>query len=160
MPKNRPSAMIVLYTRRSLWANFGTLTSEWGNITLPDFGTSPCNAGSFVSTSSTNFRFPSKMVFARRRKRGQRWSAHVDRKSTRLNSSHLVISYAVFCLKKQPRHGAVLGTPRRLNGPAHPQQPQHHRQDHQRRQQAATHTQRQAQSQPRQAALGRKHQRA
>src|SRR5256885_13115696 len=25
-----------------------------------------------------------------------------DRKSTRLNSSHLVISYAVFCLKKQP----------------------------------------------------------
>src|SRR5256885_8355800 len=26
-----------------------------------------------------------------------------DRKSTRLNSSHLVISYAVFCLKKKPR---------------------------------------------------------
>src|SRR5256885_13160757 len=25
-----------------------------------------------------------------------------DRKSTRLNSSHLVISYAVFCLKKKP----------------------------------------------------------
>src|SRR5262245_64039836 len=25
---------------------------------------------------------------------------HVDRKSTRLNSSHLGISYAVFCLKK------------------------------------------------------------
>src|SRR5256885_6915782 len=28
-------------------------------------------------------------------------SAHTDRKSTRLNSSHLVISYAVFCLKKK-----------------------------------------------------------
>src|SRR5256885_11492835 len=27
--------------------------------------------------------------------------ADVDRKSTRLNSSHLVISYAVFCLKKK-----------------------------------------------------------
>src|SRR5256885_7380418 len=27
--------------------------------------------------------------------------APVDRKSTRLNSSHLVISYAVFCLKKK-----------------------------------------------------------
>src|SRR3712207_7098225 len=26
---------------------------------------------------------------------------HVDRKSTRLNSSHANISYAVFCLKKQ-----------------------------------------------------------
>src|SRR5256885_7262836 len=29
--------------------------------------------------------------------------AAVDRKSTRLNSSHLVISYAVFCLKKKHR---------------------------------------------------------
>src|SRR5688500_19823664 len=27
--------------------------------------------------------------------------AETDRKSTRLNSSHLVISYAVFCLKKK-----------------------------------------------------------
>src|SRR5436190_17795423 len=31
---------------------------------------------------------------------------HLDRKSTRLNSSHTVISYAVFCLKKKkPQHG-------------------------------------------------------
>src|SRR5262245_26545442 len=29
------------------------------------------------------------------------WSIHRDRKSTRLNSSHLGISYAVFCLKKK-----------------------------------------------------------
>src|SRR5256885_3559727 len=28
------------------------------------------------------------------------YTIHGDRKSTRLNSSHLVISYAVFCLKK------------------------------------------------------------
>src|SRR5256885_12301246 len=28
-------------------------------------------------------------------------AAGLDRKSTRLNSSHLVISYAVFCLKKK-----------------------------------------------------------
>src|SRR5256885_13152133 len=28
-------------------------------------------------------------------------AAIIDRKSTRLNSSHLVISYAVFCLKKK-----------------------------------------------------------
>ena len=36
---------------------------------------------------------------------GQRYAAAAleapDRKSTRLNSSHLVISYAVFCLKKK-----------------------------------------------------------
>src|SRR5256885_10511119 len=31
-----------------------------------------------------------------------------DRKSTRLNSSHLVISYAVFCLKKKKIHQHVV----------------------------------------------------
>src|SRR5256885_3578490 len=31
-----------------------------------------------------------------------------DRKSTRLNSSHLVISYAVFCLKKKTRRNKKL----------------------------------------------------
>src|SRR5688500_19651328 len=37
-----------------------------------------------------------------------------DRKSTRLNSSHLVISYAVFCLKKKKntnQHIEILTTP-------------------------------------------------
>src|SRR5256885_10711522 len=35
--------------------------------------------------------------------------ALLDRKSTRLNSSHLVISYAVFCLKKQMiKHSRVI----------------------------------------------------
>src|SRR5256885_4823689 len=36
-----------------------------------------------------------------------------DRKSTRLNSSHLVISYAVFCLKKKNKiDAAALVVPR------------------------------------------------
>src|SRR5262245_64690484 len=36
--------------------------------------------------------------------RGHRLASHAeDRKSTRLNSSHLGISYAVFCLKKKKR---------------------------------------------------------
>src|SRR5215510_285423 len=30
-----------------------------------------------------------------------------DRKSTRLNSSHVAISYAVFCLKKKKRHPSL-----------------------------------------------------
>src|SRR3989454_524113 len=34
---------------------------------------------------------------------GRRAAARLDRKSTRLNSSHLVISYAVFCLKKKKK---------------------------------------------------------
>src|SRR5437868_11913783 len=32
----------------------------------------------------------------------------LDRKSTRLNSSHVSISYAVFCLKKKTRYGLSL----------------------------------------------------
>src|SRR5256885_5647055 len=35
------------------------------------------------------------------------WAGMRDRKSTRLNSSHLVISYAVFCLKKKKEHHAT-----------------------------------------------------
>src|SRR5690606_41921701 len=31
-------------------------------------------------------------------------ASHRDRKSTRLNSSHVKISYAVFCLKKKKAH--------------------------------------------------------
>src|SRR2546426_8998322 len=34
----------------------------------------------------------------------QNLEAAEDRKSTRLNSSHLVISYAVFCLKKKKKY--------------------------------------------------------
>src|SRR5256885_8866359 len=34
---------------------------------------------------------------------GRHRRRRVDRKSTRLNSSHLVISYAVFCLKKKKK---------------------------------------------------------
>src|SRR5256885_10891071 len=33
---------------------------------------------------------------------------HADRKSTRLNSSHLVISYAVFCLKKKKNKNIIV----------------------------------------------------
>src|SRR5438552_13924895 len=33
-------------------------------------------------------------------RQGARW---IDRKSTRLNSSHQIISYAVFCLKKKTK---------------------------------------------------------
>src|SRR5207249_10523999 len=35
-------------------------------------------------------------------------SAALDRKSTRLNSSHVSISYAVFCLKKKNNYDAVI----------------------------------------------------
>src|SRR5690625_6802709 len=45
-----------------------------------------------------------------------------DRKSTRLNSSHVAISYAVFCLKKKKMHYDILNvcfdsTPNRFRFP-------------------------------------------
>src|SRR5256885_9639105 len=45
----------------------------------------------------------------------------LDRKSTRLNSSHLVISYAAFCLKKKIQHDPI--------SPCHPSRTRitHHR---------------------------------
>src|SRR3989442_12062014 len=39
-----------------------------------------------------------------------KWSR--DRKSTRLNSSHVRISYAVFCLKKKKKTNVILAVPR------------------------------------------------
>src|SRR5256885_12512390 len=55
--------------------------------------------------------FPYTTLFRSRTKRPPPWLRYrrscnrgeTDRKSTRLNSSHLVISYAVFCLKKKKR---------------------------------------------------------
>src|SRR5437667_6368168 len=55
-----------------------------------------------------------------------------DRKSTRLNSSHITISYAVFCLKKK-KNGHMEGTSRQKHG-------QHNRTCRRRRKRRATTT--------------------
>src|SRR5690625_6883044 len=51
-----------------------------------------------VCAGITNAANPSRKVVV-----GERWTGEEckDRKSTRLNSSHVAISYAVFCLKKK-----------------------------------------------------------
>src|SRR5256885_11192121 len=55
---------------------------------------------------TTLFRSQSSLVLSSKALRiftelGLNLEVSLDRKSTRLNSSHLVISYAVFCLKKK-----------------------------------------------------------
>src|ERR1022692_1706229 len=58
------------------------------------------------------------------------YSVTLDRKSTRLNSGHLVISYAAFCLKKRqqpkpsPRSGATQLSRHQLS--PHPPHPHRH----------------------------------
>src|ERR1039457_909610 len=61
-------------------------------ILATDFSPASYNAGLYASALSTHFHTNLIVVHA-----------CTDRKSTRLNSSHLVISYAVFCLKKKKK---------------------------------------------------------
>src|SRR5207248_5372545 len=55
-----------------------------------------------LRASSSTVKTSGEVVFAGERLLG-RPEAVADRKSTRLNSSHRTISYAVFCLKKKTR---------------------------------------------------------
>src|SRR5205814_9421132 len=57
--------------------------------------------GTDRSTSRLVILPPRPFRGCRGHRAGNRHSVHGDRKSTRLNSSHLGISYAVFCLKKK-----------------------------------------------------------
>src|SRR5437870_12588922 len=62
---------------------------------------------------TTLFRSPlklaTKMLFGAMDQLATSW-VHRDRKSTRLNSSHVAISYAVFCLKKKKKKNKQLNT--------------------------------------------------
>src|SRR2546426_6687564 len=61
------------------------------SLILPKLILSVARDGIFIPNQVAG-DWPAGSFFRKRRK---------DRKSTRLNSSHLVISYAVFCLKKK-----------------------------------------------------------
>src|SRR5688500_14661235 len=59
------------------------------------------NGRGVPAAGSAGARRASAAEERRRKRERDRLLALLDRKSTRLNSSHLVISYAVFCLKKK-----------------------------------------------------------
>src|SRR2546422_4349925 len=63
--------------------------------------------GLFLRRRQRRIRRLEKRLKQPRRRRGQK---ERDRKSTRLNSSHGYISYAVFCLKKKKRHRSTTST--------------------------------------------------
>src|SRR5207244_10989177 len=68
----------------------------------------PRDLHSFPTRRSSDLRLgrPASSCSRRRCRRsapGAHSSIRTDRKSTRLNSSHQIISYAVFCLKKKTR---------------------------------------------------------
>src|SRR5205807_6061369 len=76
----------------------GTLCDLWLGKAVPGNAKAPQSLGVVFpqfapGTLMGAIRFPNPVKDYRKQE--------IDRKSTRLNSSHLVISYAVFCLKKK-----------------------------------------------------------
>src|SRR2546426_7317826 len=63
--------------------------------------------GPFTSSRELNHRYRARCGKKMGPKPKTSPRGYVDRKSTRLNSSHLVISYAVFCLKKKKKKSYV-----------------------------------------------------
>src|ERR1039457_1071061 len=61
----------------------------------------PTIAGGTLGPGILSLEFPPKFQNPVNARLKDEFGARMDRKSTRLNSSHLVISYAVFCLKKK-----------------------------------------------------------
>src|SRR5690625_6962945 len=56
------------------------------------------------SRLTSGFQFAERLLPEFERLLIYTWRRKLDRKSTRLNSSHVAISYAVFCLKKKKQH--------------------------------------------------------
>src|SRR5256885_11112148 len=77
---------------------------NWQPVELPLPGAGLEAAEPFEITTSGNFRIEIAAVIPARANASGEPGPVLDRKSTRLNSSHLVISYAVFCLKKKKTH--------------------------------------------------------
>src|SRR5256885_16625809 len=92
------SPLLISYSHPTLFFFFffnDTATTEIYTLSLHD--ALPISSGDFWASGSCWLAFGGPCM-------GYHWpvtSTAEDRKSTRLNSSHLVISYAVFCLKKK-----------------------------------------------------------
>src|SRR5437588_7610956 len=70
---------------------------------LPICPSSPAKGGLRVDSRAGLLRGGDRGPALRPGKAEESLLVQVDRKSTRLNSSHTVISYAVFCLKKKKK---------------------------------------------------------
>src|SRR3712207_8945012 len=100
MIRRPPRSTLFRYTPlfRSTWERRDVVMTNWRDgsvnfeqrgVEFPDFWS--VNAANIVTT-----KYFRGAVGTPERE----WSLRQDRKSTRLNSSHANISYAVFCLKK------------------------------------------------------------
>src|SRR5205814_5220144 len=102
---------LLLFSRYLFFSSFffftATPPTEFYTLSLHDAlpisfrSSSPISASTRAAKDASRTCSSSRPVRTRRaRSSGSIWR---DRKSTRLNSSHLGISYAVFCLKKKKK---------------------------------------------------------
>src|SRR5256885_4934199 len=78
----------------------GADTGRW----VPPHAATPPARNAIAAARLTCSTSNPGVSFARSHAQREPRRSDQDRKSTRLNSSHLVISYAVFCLKKKKRY--------------------------------------------------------
>src|SRR5436190_8970752 len=100
-----------------------TSTTEIYTLSLHDALPIFSTTGDLV-TDKPLHEFGGAGVFVKELERAAEFMERLDRKSTRLNSSHTVISYAVFCLKKKKKKKSTVKAPlthtlHRSNGTSH-----------------------------------------
>src|SRR5699024_11525501 len=79
----------------------GTLGPHGGGKHAPGHGKIRLANSNIARGSTGHCDAPKGIVFGQQKSAPQGAQSWKDRKSTRLNSSHVSISYAVFCLKKK-----------------------------------------------------------
>src|SRR5258708_18850804 len=98
MIRRPPRSTLFPYTTLFRSTRFGTLEIKVGDclVNTPD---APPEAAAYLTIVDANIQPANSFSSA--------WPG-LDRKSTRLNSRHQIISYAVFCLKKKNAQSSVI----------------------------------------------------
>src|SRR3712207_8484985 len=96
MIRRPPRSTLFPYT--TLFRSMGTLIAVGYLVAMIGVKERPIDE---TREQSLGIRHALRLVLANK---AFRWFLGADRKSTRLNSSHANISYAVFCLKKKKDH--------------------------------------------------------
>src|SRR5699024_12852382 len=96
LSSHQTTHMTYLLVNYSLLFLLDTSSTDFYTLSLPD--ALPISVGRVIWPSPT---MPSRMSTRHSRLAAICLTVMEDRKSTRLNSSHVSISYAVFCLKKK-----------------------------------------------------------
>src|SRR5690554_7998938 len=102
---------VILLVHHDLSGAMGYIINKPVDV---DFGTLISSVNTEIESKILADRFQKAVYFGGPVRLEQLWvlytrSGEVDRKSTRLNSSHVRISYAVFCLKKKSCRAGAAG---------------------------------------------------